>query len=399
MKLIERKTYLQKMINSMQVPDIKVITGIRRCGKSKLLDAFDNYLKLMKSTNIIRINLELRQFKSLLNPDNLYDYIENRYDENKENYLLIDEIQLCNGFEEIINSLHAEEKFNIYITGSNAFLLSSDLATLFGGRVFEIKIYPFSFKEYVEYYNPKDFDKAFNNYVIDGGMPGTYLYNNKNDQLDYLKGIFETTIIKDIVTKYKVENDQLLKMIGNFLMDNLGSKTSIRNIANKLTTSTYKTNDKTVGTYLDYICKSFLFYPLTRFDIKGKKYLESDKKYALVDTSFRYASIGTKDTDYGHLYENIVAIEFLRRGYEVYVGAMRDKEIDFVVLKNGYKTYIQVSDDISKEETFKREVNPLLSIKDAYPKILIARIKHPQFFHDGIRIIDIAEFLLDSQIY
>lgn len=399
MKLIERKTYLQKMINSMQVPDIKVITGIRRCGKSKLLDAFDNYLKLMKSTNIIRINLELRQFKSLLNPDNLYDYIENRYDENKENYLLIDEIQLCNGFEEIINSLHAEEKFNIYITGSNAFLLSSDLATLFGGRVFKIKIYPFSFKEYVEYYNPKDFDKAFNNYVIDGGMPGTYLYNNKNDQLDYLKGIFETTIIKDIVTKYKVENDQLLKMIGNFLMDNLGSKTSIRNIANKLTTSTYKTNDKTVGTYLDYICKSFLFYPLTRFDIKGKKYLESDKKYALVDTSFRYASIGTKDTDYGHLYENIVAIEFLRRGYEVYVGAMRDKEIDFVVLKNGYKTYIQVSDDISKEETFKREVNPLLSIKDAYPKILIARIKHPQFFHEGIRIIDIAEFLLDSQIY
>lgn len=399
MKLIERKTYLQKMINSMQVPDIKVITGIRRCGKSKLLDAFDNYLKLMKSTNIIRINLELRQFKSLLNPDNLYDYIENRYDENKENYLLIDEIQLCNGFEEIINSLHAEEKINIYITGSNAFLLSSDLATLFGGRVFEIKIYPFSFKEYVEYFNPKDFDKAFNNYVIDGGMPGTYLYNNKNDQLDYLKGIFETTIIKDIVTKYKVENEQLLKMIGNFLMDNLGSKTSIRNIANKLTTSTYKTNDKTVGTYLDYICKSFLFYPLTRFDIKGKKYLESDKKYALVDTSFRYASIGTKDTDYGHLYENIVAIEFLRRGYEVYVGAMRDKEIDFVVLKNGYKTYIQVSDDISKEETFKREVNPLLSIKDAYPKILIARIKHPQFYHEGIRIIDIAEFLLDSQIY
>ena len=331
MKLIERKTYLQKMINSMQVPDIKVITGIRRCGKSKLLDAFNNYLKLMKSINIIKINLELRQFKSLLSSDNLYDYIENRYDENKENYLLIDEIQLCNGFEEIINSLHAEEKFNIYITGSNAFLLSSALATLFGGRVFEIKIYPFSFKEYVEYYNPKNFDKAFNNYVIDGGMPGTYLYNNKNDQLDYLKGIFETTIIKDIVTKYKVENEQLLKMIGNFLMDNLGSKTSIRNIANKLTTSTYKTNDKTVGTYLDYICKSFLFYPLTRFDIKGKKYLESDKKYALVDTSFRYACIGSKDIDYGHLYENIVAIELLRRGYEVYVGAMRDKEIDLQI--------------------------------------------------------------------
>ena len=181
-------------------------------------------------------------------------------------------------------------------------------------------------------------------------------------------------------------------------MDNLGSKTLIRNIANKLTISTYNTNDKTVGAYLDYICKSFLFYPLTRYDIKGKKYLKSDKNYTLVDTSFRYTTKGSKDTEYGHLYENIVAIELLRGEYEVYVGVMRDKEVDFV-LKHGYKTYIQVSDDISKEETFKREGTPLLVIKDAYPKILIARIKHSKFSYEGIKIIDIAEFLSNSQIY
>ena len=397
-KLIERKEYLQKLIDSISTPDIKVITGIRRCGKSKLLDAFDDYLKSLGDTNIIRINLELRLYKNLLNSDNLYSYIEERYDSSKENYLLIDEVQLCNGFEEVINSLHAEEKFNIYITGSNAFLLSSDLATLFGGRVFEIKLYPFSFKEYVDYYKLEGLDKGFDEYVIDGGMPGSYLYKNDHDRLEYVKSVFETTIIKDIVAKYKIENVDLLKMITSFLMDNLGSKTSIRNIANKLTTSTYKTNDKTVGAYLDYLCKSFLFYPLQRFDIKGKKYLESDKKYALVDTSFRYAKLGSKDYDYGHIYENIVAIELLRRGYEVYVGVLKDKEIDFVVVKNGYKTYIQVSDDISRAETFKREVRPLLDIADAYPKILIARTKHMVSYYEGVKIIDIAEFLLDREI-
>ena len=176
-------------------------------------------------------------------------------------------------------------------------------------------------------------------------------------------------------------------------MDNLGNRTSIRKLANSLTSNTYKTNDKTVGAYVDYLCKSFLFYPLKRYDIKGKRYLESNKKYILVDTSFRYATIGTKDADYGHLYENIVAIELLRRGYEVYVGILNEKEVDYVAIQDGMKTYIQVSDDITREETFEREIKPLLAIKDAYPKILIARTKHPESQHEGIKIIDIAEWL------
>ena len=394
MKLIERKKYLNTLIDVINTPDIKVITGVRRSGKSKLLDAFYDYLTTLNNVNIIRIKLNLKKYEKLLNPEELYNYIDKNYKEGIINFLLIDEIQLCIGFENIINSLHEEERFDIYLTGSNAFLLSSDLATLFGGRVFEISMYPFSFKEFLTYYEYKDINIAFDDYVVKGGMAGSYLYKNQKDAYKYIEGIYKTTIVKDIVSKYKIENENLLKMIAEFLMDNLGNKTSIRNLANCLTSNTYKTNDKTVGLYLDYLCKSFMFYPLSRYDIKGKKYLESEKKYCLVDTSFRYATIGTKDTDYGHLYENIVALELLRRGYELYVGVLYEKEIDYVAIKDGIKTYIQVSDDISNKDTFEREVKPLLSIKDAYPKVLIARTKHPESHHEGIKIIDIAEWLL-----
>ena len=393
MKLIERKKYLNTLIDVINTPEIKVITGVRRSGKSKLLDAFYDYLTTLNNVNIIRIKLNLKKYEKLLNPEELYKYIDKNYKEGITNFLLIDEIQLCIGFENIINSLHEEERFSIYLTGSNAFLLSSDLATLFGGRVFEINMYPFSFQEFLTYYEYKDVNAAFDDYVVKGGMAGSYLYNNQKDAYKYIEGIYKTTIVKDIVSKYKIENENLLKMIAEFLMDNLGNQTSIRNLSNCLTSNSYKTNDKTVGSYLDYLCKSFMFYPLSRYDIKGKKYLESEKKYCLVDTSFRYAIIGTKDADYGHLYENIVALELLRRGYEVYVGVLYEKEIDYVAIKDGIKTYIQVSDDISNKDTFEREVKPLLSIKDAYPKVLIARTKHPESHHEGIKIIDIAEWL------
>ena len=394
MKLIERNSYLQQLTDVMNTPDIKVITGVRRSGKSKLMDAFISCVQKQSSqNNIIRIKLNLKEFEALKNGDALYEYISSRYDPEKENYLFVDEVQLCDGFEAVINSLYEEERFNIFLTGSNAFLLSSDLATLFGGRVFEISLYPFSFAEYLLYYPQNDMDAAFDDYVSAGGMAGSYLYKNSSDAKKYLAGIVRTTITKDIVTKFKIENEDLLNMIVDFLMDNIGSKTSIRNVANKLTSNTYRTNDKTCGAYIDYLCRSFLFYPFKRYDVKGKRYLESDKKYYLADLSFRYAIIGTKHADYGHLYENLVAIELLRRGFEVYVGQLGDKEVDFVAIKDGMKTYIQVSDDISREETLKREVSPLLSIKDAYPKMIIARTKHPESQVEGIRIVDIARWL------
>jgi len=397
MKLIKRDYYLNKLLAVKNIPDIKVITGVRRSGKSKLMDAFIDLISGDDRANIVRIKLNLKKFENLLDADKLYDYIEKQYVESKTNYLFIDEIQLCEGFERIINSIYEEEIYDIYLTGSNAFLLSSDLATLFGGRVYEINLYPFSFNEYLMYYPSDDIDEAFDSYVKKGGMAGAYLYKTEEDARKYVNGIYRTTITKDIVKKFKIENEDLLIMIGNYLMDNVGNQTSIRNVASKLTSGTYKTNDKTVGAYMNYFCRSFLFYPIQRYDIKGKRYLESDKKYYLSDLSFRFSEIGTKNADYGHLYENIVAIELLRRGYEVYVGKLYEKEVDFVAIKEGKKIYIQVSDDITREDTFKREISSLLSIKDAYPKLLIARTKHEESQHEGIRIIDIAQWLCNSR--
>lgn len=395
MKLIERKFYLQQLIDVMYTPDIKVITGIRRCGKSKLMDAFISYVqKLPNKSNIVRIKLNLKEFEALKEENALYEYINSHYVPDKENFLFIDEVQLCRGFETAINSLYEEERFNIFLTGSNAFLLSSDLATLFGGRVFEISLYPFSFAEYLLYYPQSDINAAFDKYVSAGGMAGSYLYNNPDDAKKYLAGIVRTTITKDIVTKFRIENEDLLNMITDYLMDNVGNRTSVRNIANALTSNTYRTNDKTCGAYIDYLCRSFLFYPFKRYDVKGKRYLESDKKYYLADLSLRYAVIGTKNADYGHLYENIVAIELLRKGCEVYVGQLNETEVDFVAVKNGMKTYIQVCDDISRQETLQRELAPLLAIRDAYPKMIIARTKHPESHVEGVKIIDIAEWLL-----
>ena len=395
MKLIERKFYLQQLIDVMYTPDIKVITGIRRCGKSKLMDAFISYVqKLPNESSIVRIKLNLKEFEALKEENALYEYINSHYVPDKENFLFIDEVQLCRGFETAINSLYEEERFNIFLTGSNAFLLSSDLATLFGGRVFEISLYPFSFAEYLLYYPQSDINAAFDKYVSAGGMAGSYLYNNPDDAKKYLAGIVRTTITKDIVTKFRIENEDLLNMITDYLMDNVGNRTSVRNIANALTSNTYRTNDKTCGAYIDYLCRSFLFYPFKRYDVKGKRYLESDKKYYLADLSLRYAVIGTKNADYGHLYENIVAIELLRRGCEVYVGQLNETEVDFVAVKNGMKTYIQVCDDISRQETLQRELAPLLAIRDAYPKMIIARTKHPESHVEGVKITDIAEWLL-----
>ena len=397
MKLIERDYYLDALLAVKNIPDIKVITGVRRSGKSKLMDALIDKIAQEETANIIRIKLNLKKNESLLDGDKLYAYIEQQYDSEKNNYLFIDEVQMCDGFERVINSIYEEELYDIYLTGSNAFLLSSDLATLFGGRVFEVKLYPFSFNEYLKYFPSDGLDDAFDDYVKKGGMAGSYLYKTEKDARKYVNGIYRTTITKDIITKFKVENEDLLIMIGNFLMDNVGNQTSIRNVAAKLTSGTYKTNDKTVGAYIDYLCRSFLFYPIQRYDIKGKRYLESDKKYYLSDLSFRFAELGTKDADYGHLYENIVALELLRRGYELYVGKLYEKEIDFVAIKEGEKLYIQVSDDISREETFNRELSPLLCIKDAYPKMIIARTKHEETQHEGIKIIDIARWLSVSQ--
>lgn len=398
MKLINRNQYLEKMIRVIGTPDIKVITGVRRSGKSKLLEAFKDYIETEYADyNIIHINFNLPEFDHLLEYKPLYEYIKSQYSKDKQNFVLIDEVQMCQDFEKAINGLHATEQYDIYITGSNAFLLSSDLATLFTGRTFEIKVYPFSFSEYMQYFNYSDKFTAVDKYMIEGGMAGSYLYKDQEAKFDYIADVFDTLIVRDIRKKYKIRNMQLMDRIVDFLMDNISNLSSARSITNTLSCIKEKVNHVTVSSYMQYLCNAFAFYKIRRYDIKGKKYLSSNDKYYLSDHTFRYAKLGTKNMDYGRVIENIVAIELLRRGYEVYVGVLYKKEIDFVAIKRNEKIYIQVSDNISDEKTFEREVSPLLQIKDAYPKMVIARTRHDEYQYEGIRIVDIADWLLDFQ--
>lgn len=396
MKIIERE-YLNKIIRVISTPDIKVITGIRRSGKSKLIALFIKYLENnYNNTNIIFINYSDLKFNDIKDSKSLCEYVENRYNSHKNNYLIIDEVQMCKDFELAINSFHASEKYDIYLTGSNAFLSSSDLATLFTGRTFEIQIFPFSYKEYLKYYNKSSSDDSFDNYIIEGGMAGSYLYKSNEDKFNYIKEVFNTLIVRDIKDKYNIKDELLVEKITEYLIDNISNITNMLNITNTLNSNKISTTDKTVSNYVSYLCNSYLFYKINRYDIVGKKYLSSNSKYYLCDSSFKYAINGTKNYDYGRIYENVVAIELLRRGYELYVGILNEKEIDFIAIKRDEKLYIQVSDNISDEKTFNREVSPLLKIKDAYPKILIARTRHNNYQYEGIKIIDIANWLLEE---
>lgn len=397
MKLIKREKYLNELIGVIGTPDIKVITGIRRSGKSKLLEAFKKYIEEnIKDYNIIHINYSLSKFDKLKECHRLYEYIASNYRENMNNFVLIDEVQMCDGFETAINWIHAEEKYDIYITGSNAFLLSSDLATLFTGRTFPIEVYPFSFSEFMKYYGYDDADKVFDEYVIQGGMAGSYVYTEQADKYKYIEDVYNTLIVRDIKKKYNIRNEKVLNNLSNFLMDNVSNITSTLNITKELNNKEDNITDKTINKYIGYLCNAFAFYKIGRYDIKGKKYLTSLDKYYMADHSFRYAMLGITNMDYGRTYENIVAIELMRRGYDVYVGTLYNKEIDFIAQKHNEKIYIQVSDNISEEKTFKREIDSLLKIKDAYPKMLIARTRHDDYTYEGILVKDIANWLADK---
>ncbi|MCF8020628.1 MAG: ATP-binding protein [Vallitaleaceae bacterium] len=394
MKLIDREVYLNRLISLKGTPDIKVITGVRRSGKSKLLEEYIDWIEENEQKpNIISIDLTQLKFEALKEYHALNDYIEERYDRKKVNFVFIDEVQMCEQFELTINSLHSNGKYDIYVTGSNAFLLSSDLATLFTGRTYEIEVYPFSFSEYLKYYKMTDIQTAFDQYMKEGGMSGSYLYKEQEEKYRYLVDIFDTLILHDIRQKYKIRNVVLMDKIADFMIDNISNLTSSRKIAETLTKNNDKINHKTVGSYLGYLCNAFAFYKVRRYDIRGKKYLTSNEKYYLSDHAFRYAKLGTRNLDYDRVIENIVAIELMRRGYEIYVGVLYKKEIDFVAVRQNEKIYIQVSDDISSKKTFEREVDSLLNIKDAYPKLLIARTRHEQYQYEGIQIIDIATWL------
>lgn len=396
MKLIKRDFYMDKLKRVQGTPDIKVITGVRRSGKSRLVEAFVEYVQETDNrANITYIDLTSLKHEPLKEYHALNEFIESSYDHERTNFLFIDEVQLCPNFELTINSLHASGKYDIYVTGSNAFLLSSDLATLFTGRTFEIEMFPFSFQEYMKYNLLADQYDAFDKYVVEGGMAGSYPYVSTEEKYKYIADVFDTLIVRDIRQKYKIRSVALMDRVAEFLMDNIANLSSARSIADTLTNNRDKVNHKTVSAYMAYLCNAFAFYKVRRYDIKGKKYLASNDKYYLSDHSFRYAKLGTKNLDYGRMLENIVAIDLMRRGYELYAGILYKKKIDFVAIKRDEKIYIQVSDNISDSKTFVREVDPLLQIKDAYPKMIIARTKHETYQYEGIQIVDIANWLAD----
>ena len=399
MKIIERNHYLELLNRVRNTPDIKVITGVRRSGKSKLLESFIKVVEKTDSkSNIIHINLQLSDNEALLEYHTLEEFVEKHYRKTKNNYVFIDEVQMCLLFEKAINSLHAKEKYDIYVTGSNAFLQSSDLATLFVGRTFTIPVFPFSFKEYLKYYGEKEnIDSMFDSYLREGGMSGSYVYSDIQDKYNYINNdVFNTLIVRDIRDKYKIRNSGILDKLTDFMMNNVGNIVSPKKISDTLNSSGIKNDHKTISKYIDYLCRSYAFYRVRRYDIKGKRYLSSDDKYYLSDHSFRYARLGTKNMDYGHVLENIVAIELLRRGYELYVGKLYEKEVDFVAIDRDKTIYIQVSENINDKDTFNREIDPLLKIKDAYPKMIITRSYHDETSYEGIRIIDIARWLLEK---
>ncbi len=395
MKLIERSALLDRLNDLRGTPDIKIITGIRRSGKSQLMKDFIDRIRVAEpDVNIIVIDYVDLAFESLKEYHKLYRYIKDHFVSGKENILFIDEVQMCPGFELAVNSLHSSGRYDIYLTGSNAFLMSNDLATLFTGRFLEIHVFPFSFREFRDYYGGNDLDRLFDDYVRRGGLPGSYPYKNERDRVAYIQDVYGTIINRDLVQKYRINDSQALSHLADYLMDNVSNLSSPNRISNTLNENDVTTSHVTVGRYIKYLCNAFVFYDVKRYDIRGKKYLETSDKYYLCDTGIRYAQLGTRNMDFGRMYENIVAIELLRRGYEAYVGKLYEKEVDFVALRGSEKLYIQVSDNIQDPKTFEREIGPLLKINDAYPKIILARTHHEETDYEGIRIIDLPSWLI-----
>ena len=395
MKIIERKDYLDRLIRLKDTPDIKIITGLRRSGKSELVRAYMEWIRTNEDTNIIYVDFADLKFDDLKTYKELYNFCEGQYIDGKTNVIIVDEVQMCEKFELAINSLYNRRKYDIYITGSNAFLLSSDLSTLFTGRFIEIPVYPFSLAEYCKYYGyDSNTANVLDSYVMNGGLAGAYVYSEKEDQASYIKDVYTTIIKRDLVDKYGIKEEALLDSLTDYMMDNISNLTSASKISNVFKQNKVETNHITIGNYMKYLCGAFMFYKVKRYDIRGKKYLETSDKYYLSDLGFRYAMLGTRNMDYGRAYENIVALELLRRGYEIYVGKLYQKEIDFVVMKQNEKLYIQVSDNISDSDTLERELSPLKAIKDAYPKILIANTKHDDYDIEGIKVLDLTNWLM-----
>lgn len=406
--MVQRKEYLEKLIEWKDDDVIKVVTGIRRCGKSTLLMQYQDYLKSIgiEENQIIAVNFEELEYEELCDYKKLYAYIKDRLAADKITYIFLDEIQKVPSFEKVVDSLYVKPNIDIYITGSNAYMLSGDLATLLTGRYVEISMLPLSFSEYMQL-SDKDKESAFADYIKYGGLPFVATMDRTDDKVDtYLEGIYNTVIVKDIEDrqkrqesnsdKRKINDIPLLKTIAKYLSSVIGSPVSLRGITNYLVSSGRKISANTVSNYVDALIESFIFYPAERFDIVGKQLLKANKKYYMVDLGIRNHILPRKYYDLGFSVENIVFFELLRRGCKVTIGKYQENEVDFVAEKRGEFTYIQVTADMVSESTFDREMKPLYAIQDNYEKIVLTLDKLTVGNYDGIKVVNVIDWLLNK---
>ena len=402
--MIERNDYLNLLIRFKDKELIKVITGIRRCGKSTLLELYKNYLlnNNVLEEQIISINLEDLKYNFINDYMSLYNYINDKLKPNKKNYIFIDEVQRIDEFQKAVDSLYINKNVDLYITGSNANLLSSELATLLSGRYIEVKMLPLSFKEYKDAYKDLTNDELYQKYISYGSLPYTVSLDSEDDVSLYLSSIYNDIIIKDVMTRKKIQDESMLKSVANFLMDNVGSLVSINNIANTMTSDGRDINVRTVERYIDGFTESFFLYKTSRYDIKGKQYLKTGEKYYVADLGLRYFILGRKVGDYGHILENVVYLELLRRGYDVYIGKVDEFEVDFVAINNDGKVYVQVAETLrgsssDDNKILDRELRPLKKINDNYEKIILTLDKMPLANEDGIKIQNVFDWLLNKK--
>ena len=404
-ELIDRPEYIQALNDHRDVDLIKILTGIRRCGKSSILMLFCKELKRsgVDDRHIIFINLESLQYRSLINYRAFYDYIIQKLEPSGRTYLLLDEIQSVDGWERAIESLRLEYDVDIYITGSNAYLLSNEIATLISGRYVEITVFPLSFKEFCVFHslgNHSSIEDRFTRYMQLGGMP--ILAQYKMDEMlcnEAMDGIYSTVVMRDIMQRIPQSDYNTLNKVIRFLCSNIGSITSPNRIANMLSNEGEldKRNNiagKTVGNYIEYIKNAFIFYSVSRYDIKGRQILKTLEKYYIVDMGFRHLLLGYRDADRGHLLENVVYLELLRRHYRVYIGKIHDQEVDFIAERRDEKIYIQVTESMISEETRQRELRPLLSIPDHYAKMVLSMDRDFIKSYDGINVIYLPDWLM-----
>lgn len=399
--MINRPDYLNFLISWKDKEIIKVISGIRRCGKSTLFELYKEYLLSIgiQENQIITINFEDADYEYLCDYKSLYEYIKSKMLPDKMNYIFLDEIQHVKNFQKAIDSLFIKKNADVYITGSNAYFMSSELATLLTGRYVELKMLPLSFKEYYNAINTSNLTKeeVYSKYITDSSFPYTVGLKNRVQVRQYLDGIFNTVVLNDIVARNKIADPSMLKSVISFMFDNIGSPVSAKKIADTMTSMNRKISNHTVENYLSAIIDSLLMYKVGRYDIKGKQYLQMLDKYYLVDIGLRFYLLGTNNVDRGHILENIVYLELLRRGYEIYVGKVGDAEVDFITKDiNGNIEYYQVSYSVKDDKTLARELKPLESIQDHNSKFLLTMDNEPQTSHNGIKQINVLDWLLDN---